>query len=290
MVKWLLIVLAVIGLSLCAGRAHAQDQILGGTLAANGATLTLPIDGRGSGALQIDPSCTCTIQFEATIQAAWFSLPAFPVNSTTAVTSTTTAGQWVFGASGYRQIRVRVSAYTGGTATVGIRVSSGSQVVTAATTAGGGGTTIITDGAGAGQADVIGIAPTTEQGLVVRNIPSGTQTVSGTLTVTGALTDAELRATPVPMTASALAAGSGSTLVTGSLTATVVAQALGAGAIVQVLIQSDPTNGVVVLVGGVTTQVIQLHPGFGITLNVTNLNVPYVRAASGTATVTYLAR
>ena len=42
----------------------------------------------------------------------------------------------------------------------------------------------ILDGAAAGEADVIGIAPTTEQGVVVRNIPSGTQTVSGTVTST----------------------------------------------------------------------------------------------------------
>jgi len=40
----------------------------------------------------------------------------------------------------------------------------------------------ILDGADAGEADVLGSAPTgTEQGLVVRNIPSGTQTVAGTV-------------------------------------------------------------------------------------------------------------
>ena len=65
---------------------------------------------------------------------------------------------------------------------------------------------IVRDGGGAGQADVIGVAPTTEQGLVVRNIPSGTQPVSGTVgisgsvAVTGPLTDAQLRATAVPVT------------------------------------------------------------------------------------------
>jgi hypothetical protein len=38
----------------------------------------------------------------------------------------------------------------------------------------------ILDGTGAGQADVVNAAPTTEYGLVTRNIPSGTQGVSGT--------------------------------------------------------------------------------------------------------------
>jgi hypothetical protein len=50
---------------------------------------------------------------------------------------------------------------------------------------GGAGDGKILDGAGAGEADVMGSAPSgTEQGLVVRPIPSGTQTVSGTVTVT----------------------------------------------------------------------------------------------------------
>lgn len=47
--------------------------------------------------------------------------------------------------------------------------------------AGGAGDGKILDGTAAGEADVIGSAPGgTEQGLVVRNIPSGTQPVSGT--------------------------------------------------------------------------------------------------------------
>lgn len=48
---------------------------------------------------------------------------------------------------------------------------------------GGGGDGKILDGTAVGQADVIGSAPAgTEQGLVTRNIPSGTQTISGTVT------------------------------------------------------------------------------------------------------------
>lgn len=48
---------------------------------------------------------------------------------------------------------------------------------------GGAGDGKLLDGTAAGQADVLGTAPAgTEQALVVRNIPSGTQTVSGTVT------------------------------------------------------------------------------------------------------------
>jgi hypothetical protein len=102
---------------------------------------------------------------------------------------------------------------------------------------GGSGDGKILDGTATGQADVIGSAPAgTEQGLVTRNIPSGTQPVSGTfwqatqpvsgtfwqatqpisgsVTATGPLTDTQLRATPVP--------------VSGTLTATVSGVALDA--------------------------------------------------------------
>jgi hypothetical protein len=102
---------------------------------------------------------------------------------------------------------------------------------------GGSGDGKIIDGTATGQADVIGSAPAgTEQGLVTRNIPSGTQPVSGTfwqatqpvsgtfwqatqpisgsVTAIGPLTDTQLRATPVP--------------VSGTLTATVSGVALDA--------------------------------------------------------------
>jgi len=67
-----------------------------------------------------------------------------------------------------------------------------------------------------------------DNGLVVRNIPSGTQTVTGTVT-TGGLTDAELRATPVPISGT-VTANAGTDLNTSALnleaTQTVVAASL----------------------------------------------------------------
>ena len=86
------------------------------------------------------------------------------------------------------------------------------------TVAGGGGADgKILDGTAAGQADVVGSNPTgTEQGVVTRNIPSGTQPISasslplpvGAATSasqqTDALTDTELRAVAVPISAASL--------------------------------------------------------------------------------------
>jgi len=52
--------------------------------------------------------------------------------------------------------------------------------------------------AGANPAAVLNVAPSTEYGLITRNIPSGTQPVSGPLT------DTQLRATAVPISAASL--------------------------------------------------------------------------------------
>lgn len=92
-----------------------------------------------------------------------------------------------------------------------VQLRSAPLEVNCVTCSGGGGSGDgkILDGTAAGQADVVGSDPAgTEQGLVTRNIPSGTQAVSGTVAVSnlpatqpvsGPLTDSELRATPVPV-------------------------------------------------------------------------------------------
>lgn len=101
------------------------------------------------------------------------------------------------------------------------------------------------------------------------------------LKVQGPQTDTEFKAT---------AAGSQGALSAGTLAATTAAAALGTGAIVQVLVQNDPDNTVDVLCGSSAAQPIQLKPGDGLTLNVTNLNVVQCKTVSSTATVNYVAR
>jgi len=113
-----------------------------------------------------------------------------------------------------------------------VRLTDGTSYYTAGGSGGGDGK--ILDGTSAGQADVLGSAPAgTEQGLVVRNIPSGTQPISatslplpsnastdrttaaapfsirlsdGTSFYTG-LTDAQLRATAVSISGTVTASG-----------------------------------------------------------------------------------
>lgn len=58
----------------------------------------------------------------------------------------------------------------------------------------------------------------------------------------------------------------------------------------EVLIQSDAANTTNVLVGNATSQFLKLTPGQAITIPIISLSLVYVKMASGTGTVNYLAR
>lgn len=93
--------------------------------------------------------------------------------------------------------RFRAVRQAGVDATIRVSCVAGGQVTSIAkSAAGSGGDGKILDGTAAGEADVIGSAPVgTEQGIVTRNIPSGTQTISGAVTNAGTFaTQATLQA------------------------------------------------------------------------------------------------
>lgn len=58
----------------------------------------------------------------------------------------------------------------------------------------------------------------------------------------------------------------------------------------EAIIQSDPTNTTNVLVGNATSQTVILTPGQAITIPVISLSLVYVKMASLTGTVNWLAR
>lgn len=109
-----------------------------------------------------------------------------------------------------------------------------------------------------------------DRGLVVRNIPSGTQPVSAA-------------ALPLPSGSAAIVAG--------TLSATTSAAALASStAISKVAIQNRYDNTVDILCGNASAQPILLRPGEGMSLDINNLNLAFCKTASGTATVAYVAR
>ena len=58
----------------------------------------------------------------------------------------------------------------------------------------------------------------------------------------------------------------------------------------EALIQSDPANTTNVLVGNADAQELVITPGQSITIPIISLSLVYVKMASGTGTINYLAR
>jgi len=58
----------------------------------------------------------------------------------------------------------------------------------------------------------------------------------------------------------------------------------------EALVQSDPANTTNVLVGSATEQYVVLTPGQSFTIPVISLSLVYVKMASGTGTVNWVAR
>lgn len=105
-------------------------------------------------AFNVSGTFSGTLQFVGTVDGSrWDAVNAFPPNSTTAATSTTSGGTWKADVANFAQFCVRASAFASGTATVGMRTGSGVSTSTL-----GGGIT------------------TNSTGLVIRRLASIAQT------------------------------------------------------------------------------------------------------------------
>jgi hypothetical protein len=123
------------------------DQITGGlvtdpraanvSLAALNAEAIMDLNGQAVAAFDIrTAAANLTLVFEVSLDGVnYFAVPAFIVSTTLAspfapesmvsgiIITTTHTGLYVVGVSGYRRVRVRVSAFTSGTVTVTLRAS-----------------------------------------------------------------------------------------------------------------------------------------------------------------------
>ena len=77
---------------------------------------------------------------------------------------------------------------------------------------------------------------------------------------------------------------------TTGITTTAVAISTTSNNIREALIQSDPANTTNVLVGNSTSQEVALTPGQSITIPIVSLSLVFVKMASGTGTLNWLAR
>jgi len=114
--------------------------------------LVLSVSGVGGVAVQVTGTFVGTLSFEGSIDGVnYVPLGLLPIASTSAVTSTTATGLWSGGVGGMAVVRVRMSAYTSGTATVSIQNAPTSS---RATGGGGGGGGTIGGSIAAGQVPV----------------------------------------------------------------------------------------------------------------------------------------
>lgn len=85
--------------------------------------------------------------------------------------------------------------------------------------------------------------------------------------------------------------GPSASVTAGTLAATTTAQALGSSTSAsEVLVQNDPNNGSDILVGSSAAQPLRLQPGQTLAIPAANVNLLWVKTASGTATVNWIAR
>src|SRR5262245_20049422 len=95
-----------------------------GVLGSADASLELSVAGYGTLGVQVAGTWVGTITFEGTIDTGtWQTLNVAKTNNTTNVTTTTGNGVWSGSIAGLRKVRVRMLAYTSGSADVQLLAS-----------------------------------------------------------------------------------------------------------------------------------------------------------------------
>lgn len=104
----------------------APDTTSSGSLAALNATVALPLNGSAGAAVQISGTWAGTVTFEGTLDnATWFPINAVSASTSQPQTTTTVNGLYRLTPGGLASIRSNMSAFTSGTATIGMRASAG---------------------------------------------------------------------------------------------------------------------------------------------------------------------
>lgn len=106
---------------------HPRENVVGtGTLGALNAEVVLDTPGCNIVSLNVRSTFVGTLEVSGTVDGTNYTLiPIRPVLGGIYLISTTTTGVWVAGCAGYDKVRVRMTAYTSGSAIVTLLGSTG---------------------------------------------------------------------------------------------------------------------------------------------------------------------
>lgn len=168
--KTILITVAI--LVVLAVPLRAQDVSTTGTFTANGQELVLDLNGHGTVSVQLTGTWVATVQFSATVNGTdYFPIPnVLRVSTQTVVTSSTANDTFIIASAAFQKVKAHTTAFTSGT--VGVAM--------------------------------VGSPPVSFPSALSGGAASNVTVVNPSLAVTGPLTNTELRAAPVPISASAL--------------------------------------------------------------------------------------
>jgi hypothetical protein len=254
MMKRILVTVAM--LLVFAAPLFAQDVSTTGSFTANGQELVLDLNGHGTVSVQILGTWVATVQFSATVNGTdYFSIPnVLRVSTQTVVTSTPVNDTYVIASAGFQKVKVHTTAFTSGTVAVAM-VGSPPVSFPSAITGGAasnvtvvnpsldvnvlnpgltdtelratpvpvsasalplpaGASTSVAQGTGnASLASIDGKLPALSGGRIPVELPAGgsgltdAELRASPVPVSGPLTDTQLRATPVPVSGTVTTGG-----------------------------------------------------------------------------------
>lgn len=109
--------------------ASVPEQVATGSLGATGSVTLTPV-GVSTAVAQVTGTWAGTLAFEASVDGTnFFAINGTPPTTGIPVTTTTANGAWLLPCGGFKQLRVRCSAFTSGTIVITIQGSNGVQLV-----------------------------------------------------------------------------------------------------------------------------------------------------------------